>query len=89
MRGHRIVKSHAEGPGCPKVSATSLVCLTSLFLFLLFALTFRAAIAQLVYRWATGWKIGVLGFGNSSAEVKECVELYLHSPVRLHGVVLS
>jgi hypothetical protein len=25
----------------------------------------------------------------SSAEVKECVELYLHSPMRLHGVVLS
>jgi hypothetical protein len=25
----------------------------------------------------------------SSAEVKEYVELYLHSPVRLHGVVLS
>jgi hypothetical protein len=25
----------------------------------------------------------------SSAEVKECVELYLHSPVRLHGIVLS
>jgi hypothetical protein len=25
----------------------------------------------------------------SSAEVKECVELYLHSPIRLHGVVLS
>jgi len=24
----------------------------------------------------------------SSAEVKECVELYLHSPMRLHGVVL-
>jgi hypothetical protein len=24
-----------------------------------------------------------------SAEVKECVGLYLHSPVRLHGVVLS
>jgi hypothetical protein len=23
----------------------------------------------------------------SSAEVKECVELYLHSPIRLHGVV--
>jgi hypothetical protein len=23
-----------------------------------------------------------------SAEVKECVELYLHSPIRLHGVVL-
>jgi hypothetical protein len=25
----------------------------------------------------------------SSAEVKECVELYFHSPIRLHGVVLS
>jgi len=25
----------------------------------------------------------------SSAEVKECVKLYLHSPIRLHGVVLS
>jgi hypothetical protein len=25
----------------------------------------------------------------SSAEVKECVELHLHSPIRLHGVVLS
>jgi hypothetical protein len=25
----------------------------------------------------------------SSAEVKECVELYLHSPIGLHGVVLS
>jgi hypothetical protein len=25
----------------------------------------------------------------SSTEVKECVELYLHSPIRLHGVVLS
>jgi hypothetical protein len=25
----------------------------------------------------------------SSGEVKECVELYLHSPTRLHGVVLS
>jgi hypothetical protein len=24
-----------------------------------------------------------------SAEVKECVELYLHSPIRLHGVVLN
>jgi hypothetical protein len=24
----------------------------------------------------------------SSAEVKECVELYLHPPVRLHGVVI-
>jgi hypothetical protein len=25
----------------------------------------------------------------SSAEVKESVELYLHSPIRLHGVVLN
>jgi hypothetical protein len=25
----------------------------------------------------------------SSAEVKECVELYIHSPICLHGVVLS
>jgi hypothetical protein len=25
----------------------------------------------------------------SSAEVKECVDLYLHSPIRPHGVVLS
>jgi hypothetical protein len=25
----------------------------------------------------------------SNAEVKECVELYLHSSIRLHGVVLS
>jgi hypothetical protein len=25
----------------------------------------------------------------SSAKVKECMELYLHSPIRLHGVVIS
>jgi hypothetical protein len=25
----------------------------------------------------------------SSAEIKECVELYLRSPIRFHGVVLS
>jgi len=25
----------------------------------------------------------------SSAEIKECVELYLHSPIRLQGAVLS
>jgi hypothetical protein len=25
----------------------------------------------------------------SIAEVKECVELYIHSPIRLHGMVLS
>jgi hypothetical protein len=46
------------------------------------------------------WVPGVLSLGvkrpgreadhspPSSAEVKECVELYLHSPIRLHGVVL-
>jgi hypothetical protein len=26
---------------------------------------------------------------QSSAEIKVCIELYLHSPIRLHGVVLS
>jgi hypothetical protein len=47
------------------------------------------------------WVLGVLSLGVkrpgreadhsplSSAEVKECVELYLHSPIRLHGVVLN
>jgi hypothetical protein len=25
----------------------------------------------------------------SSAEVKDCVDIYLHSPIRLHGVVFS
>jgi hypothetical protein len=25
----------------------------------------------------------------SSVKVKECVELYIYSPIRLHGVVLS
>jgi len=25
----------------------------------------------------------------SSTDVKECVKLYLYSPIRLHGVVLS
>jgi hypothetical protein len=87
----------------------------------------RAVIAQSIWRWATGWTIGVLGFDSrwglgiflfttvsrtalgptqppiqwvpgalslgvkqpgreadhsppSSAEVKECAELYLHSP---------
>jgi hypothetical protein len=96
----------------------------------------RAVIAQSVYRWATGWTIGVLGCDSrrglgiflfttasrtalgrtqppiqwipgalslgvwrqgregdrlppSSAEAKEWVELYLYSPIRLHGVVLS
>jgi hypothetical protein len=47
------------------------------------------------------WVPGVLSLGvnrpgretdhspPSSSDVKECVELYLHSPIRLHGVVLS
>jgi hypothetical protein len=43
------------------------------------------------------WVPGALSLGvkqpgreaPSNAEVKECVELYLHSPIRLHGVVLS
>jgi hypothetical protein len=47
------------------------------------------------------WVRGVLSLGvtrsgreadhtpPSSAEVKECVELYLQSPIRLHNVVLS
>jgi hypothetical protein len=95
----------------------------------------RVVIAQSMWRWATGWTIGVLGFDSrhelgiflqatasrtdlvptqppiqwvtgtlslgvkqpgreadhsppSSAEVREWVELYLHSPIRLHGVVL-
>jgi hypothetical protein len=30
-----------------------------------------------------------MGTRDSSAEVKECVKLYLHSPVHLHGVVFS
>jgi hypothetical protein len=49
----------------------------------------------------TQWVPGALSLGikrpgreadhspPSSSEVKECVELYLHSPIRLHGVVLS
>jgi hypothetical protein len=47
------------------------------------------------------WIIGALSLGvkrpmretdhspPSSAEVKECMELYLHSPIRLHDVVLG
>jgi len=41
------------------------------------------------------WVPGVLILGvkrqghESSAEVKEGVELYLHSPILLHGVVFS
>jgi hypothetical protein len=48
-------------------------------------------------QWAPGaLSLGVKRSGReadhslpSSAEVKECVDLYLHSPIRLHGVVLS
>jgi hypothetical protein len=28
-------------------------------------------------------------FSTISSEIKECVELYLHSPIHLHGAVLS
>jgi hypothetical protein len=34
---------------------------------------------------AIQWVLGALTLGGS----QECVELYLHSPIRLHGVVLS
>jgi hypothetical protein len=49
----------------------------------------------------TQWVSGALSLGIKrpvrkadhspppSAEAKECVELYLHSPISLHGVVLS
>jgi hypothetical protein len=44
----------------------------------------------------SGFFPGVKGPGReanssppSSVEVNECMELYLHSPIRLHGVVLS
>jgi hypothetical protein len=49
----------------------------------------------------TQWVRGALSLGvkrpqlepdhspPSSAEVKECLELYLHSPIHLHGVLLS
>jgi hypothetical protein len=48
-------------------------------------------------QWAPGaLSLGVKRLGReadhsspSSAEVKECVEIYLHYPIRLHGVVLS
>jgi len=47
--------------------------------------------------WVTGaLSLGVKWLGReadhlplSIAKVKECAELYLHSPIRLHGVVLS
>jgi hypothetical protein len=96
--------------------------------YLVKRMNWRAVIAQSVWRWAAGWKVGVLGFDSrrglgiffffttasrtalgptqpltqwvpgalslgverprreadrspsSSAEVKECVELYFHSP---------
>jgi len=49
----------------------------------------------------TQWVPGALSLGvkqprceavhwsPSSARIEECVELYLHSPIRLHGVVCS
>jgi hypothetical protein len=65
----------------------------------LFAIASRTALelTQLPILWVPGaLSLGVKRRGReadhsppSSAEVKECVELYLHSPIRFHGVVLS
>jgi hypothetical protein len=65
----------------------------------LFTTAFRTALGptQLPIQWVPGaLPLGVKRPGReadhsppSSAEVKECVELYLHSPIRIHGVVLS
>jgi hypothetical protein len=63
----------------------------------LFTIAFRAALGptQPPIQWVPGdLTLGVKRPGreadhSSSAEVKECVELYLHSQIRLHGVVLS
>jgi hypothetical protein len=65
----------------------------------LFTTTSRTALGptQPPIQWVTGApSTGVKRPGRdadhsppSSAEVKECVDLYLHSPIRLHGVALS
>jgi hypothetical protein len=52
---------------------------------------------QLPIQWVLGaLSLGVERLGReadhsplSSAEVTECEKLYIHSPIRLHGVVLS
>jgi hypothetical protein len=65
----------------------------------LFTTAFRTALgpAQFPIQWIIGApSLGIKRPGReadhsptSSAEIKECVELYLHSPIRFHGVVLS
>jgi len=63
--------------------------------FVLHVLHFK--ILQPPIQWAQGaLSLGVKQPGHeadhsppSSSEVKECVGLYLHSPIHLHGVVLS
>jgi hypothetical protein len=65
----------------------------------LFTTASRTALgpAQPPIQWVIGnLSLGVKRLGReadhsppSSVEVKECMELYLHSPIRLHGVVLS
>jgi hypothetical protein len=66
---------------------------------LLFTIASRTALGptQLLIQWVPGAvSLGVKRPDReadhsppSSAEIKECVELYLYSPIRLHGVVLS
>jgi hypothetical protein len=42
------------------------------------------------FHWGVKWAgYEVVHSPASSAEVKECVKLYLHDPIHLHGVVLS
>jgi len=67
--------------------------------FPLFATTFRLALepTQPPIQWVTGALfLWVKRPGHeadrsppSDAEVKECVDVYLHSPIRLHCVVLN
>jgi hypothetical protein len=67
--------------------------------------SFLAPVLKYLFLWPTQppiqWVPGSLTLGlkqlgreadhtlPSSPELKECVELYLHSPLRLYGVVLS
>jgi hypothetical protein len=39
-------------------------CTSALFIIIIIIIIIRAVIAQSVYRWATGWTIGVLGFDS-------------------------
>jgi hypothetical protein len=51
--------------------------------FLTSSVTIRFSVSQLISQF------GSINSPLSSVEVKECVDLYLHSPIRLHGLVLS